>query len=219
MATIKSEFDDIQKARSQLAEALITKFGVRRYDNAKDNPTLKGLWTVNADGSAKQLKRLRDWALLVTGTNVRTDGSLTFKSDGKGDAAGTSFNGSENKSISYNSIGAAPALTGNQWAVTTPLNGISVAITNSGWIDACTINGYDTGTYALQITETDSVSSGVFSIFKGQSDNEADEIILHTANKASTSYHIFARTNAGKLQVACTATGNKTLTIKIKRLI
>lgn len=107
MATIKSEFDDIQKARSQLAEALITKFGVRRYDNAKDNPTLKGLWTVNADGSANQLKRLRDWALLVTGTNVRTDGSLTFKSDGKGDAAGTTFNGSENKSISYNSIGAA----------------------------------------------------------------------------------------------------------------
>lgn len=107
MATIKSEFDDIQKARSQLAEALITKFGVRRYDNAKDNPTLKGLWTVNADGSANQLKRLRDWALLVTGTNVHTDGSLTFKSDGKGDAAGTTFNGSENKSISYNSIGAA----------------------------------------------------------------------------------------------------------------
>lgn len=107
MTTIKSEFDDIQKARSQLAEALITKFGVRRYDNAKDNPTLKGLWTVNADGSANQLKRLRDWALLVTGTNIHTDGSLTFKNDGKGDAAGTTFNGSAARSISYNSIGAA----------------------------------------------------------------------------------------------------------------
>ena len=58
MATIKSELDYIQEARSQLAEALITKFGVRRYDNAKDNPTLKGLWTVKEDGSADKLKRL-----------------------------------------------------------------------------------------------------------------------------------------------------------------
>lgn len=107
MATIKSELDYIQEARSQLAEALITKFGVRRYDNAKDNPTLKGLWTVKADGSADKLKRLHDWALLVTGTNVHTDASLTFKNDGKGDAAGTTFNGSVARSISYNSIGAA----------------------------------------------------------------------------------------------------------------
>ena len=107
MATIKSELDYIQEARSQLAEALITKFGVRRYDNAKDNPTLKGLWTVKEDGSADKLKRLHDWALLVTGTNVHTDASLTFKNDGKGDAAGTTFNGSVAKSISYNSIGAA----------------------------------------------------------------------------------------------------------------
>ena len=107
MATIKSELDYIQEARSQLAEALITKFGVRRYDNAKDNPTLKGLWTVKEDGSVDKLKRLHDWALLVTGTNVHTDASLTFKSDGKGDAAGTTFNGSVARSISYNSIGAA----------------------------------------------------------------------------------------------------------------
>ena len=112
MATIKSELDYIQEARSQLAEALITKFGVRRYDNAKDNPTLKGLWTVKKDGSADKLKRLHDWALLVTGTNVHTDASLTFKSDGKGDAAGTTFNGSIARSISYNSIGAAPAVAG-----------------------------------------------------------------------------------------------------------
>ena len=107
MATIKSELDYIQEARSQLAEALITKFGVRRYDNAKDNPTLKGLWTVKEDGSADKLKRLHDWALLVTGTNVHTDASLTFKNDGNGDAAGTTFNGSVARSISYNSIGAA----------------------------------------------------------------------------------------------------------------
>ena len=64
-----------------------------------------------------------------------------------------------------------------------------------------------------------SISSGVFSILKSGTDTEIDEIWLHTVNKASTSYHIFARVSGTKLQVACTAAGAKTLTIKIKRLI
>ena len=110
MATIKNEFDYIQEARSQLAEALVNKFGVREQDilNADGSIKSTGLWTSNSDGSKNYLKRLHDWATLVTATNVHTDASLTFKDNGKGDEVGTTFNGSVAKSISYNSIGAAP---------------------------------------------------------------------------------------------------------------
>lgn len=110
MATIKNEFDYIQEARSQLAEALVNKFGVREQDilNADGSIKSTGLWASNSDGSKNYLKRLHDWAVLVTATNVHTDASLTFKDNGKGDEVGTTFNGSVAKSISYNSIGAAP---------------------------------------------------------------------------------------------------------------
>ena len=110
MATIKNEFDYIQEARSQLAEALVNKFGVREQDilNADGSIKSTGLWASNSDGSKNYLKRLHDWAVLITATNVHTDASLTFKDNGKGDEVGTTFNGSVAKSISYNSIGAAP---------------------------------------------------------------------------------------------------------------
>ena len=110
MATIKNEFDYIQEARSQLAEALVNKFGVREQDilNADGSIKSTGLWASNSDGSKNYLKRLHDWAVLVTDNNVHTDASLTFKDNGKGDEVGTTFNGSVAKSISYNSIGAAP---------------------------------------------------------------------------------------------------------------
>lgn len=110
MATIKNEFDYIQEARSQLAEALVNKFGVREQDilNADGSIKSTGLWASNSDGSKNYLKRLHDWVVLVTATNVHTDASLTFKDNGKGDEVGTTFNGSVAKSISYNSIGAAP---------------------------------------------------------------------------------------------------------------
>lgn len=110
MATIKNEFDYIQEARSQLAEALVNKFGVREQDilNADGSIKSTGLWASNSDGSKNYLKRLHDWVTLVTATNVHTDASLTFKDNGEGDEVGTTFNGSVAKSISYNSIGAAP---------------------------------------------------------------------------------------------------------------
>lgn len=110
MATIKNEFDYIQEARSQLAEALVNKFGVREQDilNADGSIKSTGLWASNLDGSKNYLKRLHDWVTLVTATNVHTDASLTFKDNGEGDEVGTTFNGSVAKSISYNSIGAAP---------------------------------------------------------------------------------------------------------------
>lgn len=116
MSTIESEFDYIQESRSKLSEALTKKFGVREQDIMNTDGTIKapGLWKVKSDGKdgyvKDYLKRLYDWAVVVTATNVHTDGSLTFKKDGTGDVANTVFNGSEDKSISYNSIGAAASV-------------------------------------------------------------------------------------------------------------
>ena len=134
MATIKNEFDYIQEARSQLAEALVNKFGVREQDilNADGSIKSTGLWASNSDGSKNYLKRLHDWAVLVTATNVHTDASLTFKNDGSGDAAGTTFNGSVARSISYNSIGAAPVRHTHTTKIETSTNASQIALAYGG---------------------------------------------------------------------------------------
>ena len=134
MATIKNEFDYIQEARSQLAEALVNKFGVREQDilNADGSIKSTGLWASNSDGSKNYLKRLHDWAVLVTATNVHTDASLTFKNDGSGDAADTTFNGSVARSISYNSIGAAPVRHTHTTKIETSTNTSQIALAYGG---------------------------------------------------------------------------------------
>lgn len=134
MATIKNEFDYIQEARSQLAEALINKFGVREQDILNVDGSIKssGLWTSNSDGSKNYLKRLHDWAVLVTATNVHTDASLTFKNDGSGDAADTTFDGSVARSISYNSIGAAPVGHTHTTKIETSTNTSQIALAYGG---------------------------------------------------------------------------------------
>ena len=134
MATIKNEFDYIQEARSQLAEALVNKFGVREQDilNADGSIKSTGLWASNSDGSKNYLKRLHDWAVLVTATNVHTDASLTFKNDGSGDAVDTTFNGSVARSISYNSIGAAPVRHTHTTKIETSTNASQIALAYGG---------------------------------------------------------------------------------------
>ena len=67
----------------------------------------------------------------VTGSAASTTGSLTFKTDGLG-ATGVSFNGSINRDISYNSIGA-PSQTGalasgTQWNIS--ILGNAATVTN-----------------------------------------------------------------------------------------
>lgn len=134
MATIKNEFDYIQEARSQLAEALVNKFGVREQDILNVDGSIKstGLWASNSDGSKNYLKRLHDWAVLVTATNVHTDASLTFKNDGSGDTAGTTFDGSVARSISYNSIGAAPVGHTHTTKIETSTNTSQIALAYGG---------------------------------------------------------------------------------------
>lgn len=103
MATVTGEFAYIQEARTQLAEALINKFGVQRKDilDTDGNIATLGLYDSN-----NVLKRLHDWTALVTST-ATLGAPLIFKNDGKGVAPGSQYTGAEEVTISYNTIGAA----------------------------------------------------------------------------------------------------------------
>lgn len=103
MATVTSEFAYIQEARTQLAEALISKFGVQRKDILDTNGKITTLGLYNSNNV---LKRLHDWTALVTST-VTFGAPLIFKSDGGGAAPDSQYNGAEQVTISYNTIGAA----------------------------------------------------------------------------------------------------------------
>lgn len=103
MATVTGEFAYIQEARTQLAEALINKFGVQRKDilDTDGNIATLGLYDSN-----NVLKRLHDWTALVTST-ATLGAPLIFKNDGKGVAPGSQYTGAEEVTISYNTVGAA----------------------------------------------------------------------------------------------------------------
>lgn len=99
---------------------------------------------------------------------------------------------------------------------TTLVNAQAKSLKNDDWIDVVAVNGYDTGTYVVQIQGTNILASGVFSIIKSSSDIQNDEIPMHNMG---TGNPLFARIKGANLQVACTSAGSQTLTIKIKRLI
>lgn len=87
--------------------------------------------------------------------STNTSNSLTFNNDGSGTASGSTFNGSSAVTVSYNTVGAAPAagssnittvgtITSGSWQSSTP---IGVAYGGTG-----TITGSISGTGALTFT-------------------------------------------------------------------
>lgn len=81
----------------------------------------------NTGGSLK-LYNGTSWQVITTGTIA----ALTFKSDGTGAAADSTFDGSSAKNISYNSIGAAPTASPTfTGTITTPLTTAGIVLTNA----------------------------------------------------------------------------------------
>jgi hypothetical protein len=82
-------------------------------------------------GTLKYATGPTTWKIITTGVIT----ALTFKNDGSGAAANSTFDGSTAVSISYNSIGAAsaasPTFTGT---VTTPLTTAGIVLTSSGGV-------------------------------------------------------------------------------------
>jgi hypothetical protein len=80
----------------------------------------------NTGGSLKVYNGT-SWQVITTGTIA----ALTFKSDGTGAAADSTFDGSSAKNISYNSIGAAPTASPTfTGTITTPLTTAGIVLTN-----------------------------------------------------------------------------------------
>lgn len=106
MATINSEIEIIKTAKDNLANTLVNTFGVQAQDevDGSGNVTSEGL--ANSSGT---LKRLSEWNPVIQNTNVHTSNELQFEDDGSGVEPGSSFDGSEEVVISYNSVGAAAA--------------------------------------------------------------------------------------------------------------
>jgi hypothetical protein len=121
MATIQSTIEEINKAREDLAEALITKFGVQAVDvvDSNGNITTKGLNTSSVASTesdtystpANTLRRLKDWEEIVNNAIVKTSRDLVIKLN-SGSTENTNYftyNGSEGKTVNItpSSIGAA----------------------------------------------------------------------------------------------------------------
>lgn len=65
--------------------------------------------TVTIDGSSNQTLTLNVGYATSAGSAAYVNNSITFNDSGNGDINGTTFNGNANKTISYNTIGAAKA--------------------------------------------------------------------------------------------------------------
>lgn len=87
--------------------------------------------------------------------------------------------------------------------------------TNTGY----TFESLDAGTYAIQLTSDNLVASGIMSVLKNVVDTMGDEIPLHVYGTAG--WRPYLRTRENKLQIASNDVSNteRTVTIKIARIL
>ena len=87
--------------------------------------------------------------------------------------------------------------------------------TNTGY----TFESLDAGTYAIQLTSDNLIASGIMSVLKNVVDTVGDEIPLHVYGTAG--WRPYLRTRENKLQIASNDVSNteRTVTIKIARIL
>lgn len=174
MASIKSEINYINEGKAQLAEALIQKFGIQ------------GLY--NSDGAT--LKRLHDWAVLVSGTSVdadTVDGMHASDFDGRymGLATPPDFQGT---AVDLNSVGTPGTLvfrsdTASRWPTgNRPTNsgGIRLFTMSLGYVGSST----DTVKHRGQLAFTTTGSS--FDIYLRYANNSGTWTSWDRLLKANT---------------------------------
>jgi len=98
------------------------------------------------------------------------------------------------------------------------------AITADTWVDTGLSNSTSglgtSGTYAVQVTYSNDIYSGVMSWYAGTG-GTAEEVILHYAgNRNPDDARIYLKTEGGKIYIAANgAVASQTYTIKIRKLI
>jgi len=129
------------------------------------------------------------WKIVTTGVIT----ALTFKNDGTGAAANSTFDGSTAVSISYNSIGAAPTVNATfTGTLTTPLNTAGLVVTNA------------TGVLSSTATIADSYLANITTVGKVQ--NSATT--ASSANGASTIVSRDGNGNFAANTITATLSGN-----------
>jgi hypothetical protein len=129
------------------------------------------------------------WKIVTTGVIT----ALTFKNDGTGAVANSTFDGSTAVSISYNSIGAAPTVNATfTGTLTTPLNTAGLVLTNA------------TGVLSSTATIADSYLANITTVGKVQ--NSATT--ASSANGASTIVSRDANGNFAANTITATLSGN-----------
>lgn len=98
-----------------------------------------------------------------SGSSTSVANSLTFSNAGTGDASGSTFNGSAAKTISYNSIGAAPAVSGGYL----PLSGGTLTGGLNGTIATLALNAATTSQITLNNTYSSSTQQTHIGTFVG----------------------------------------------------
>lgn len=96
----------------------------------------------------------------------------------------------------------------------------SYPLKNSSWTDTgYSISGLETGSYMIQVTSTNMVASGIFSVQKSLTDTMGDEIPLHVYGSAG--WRPYLRTNGTKLEISANNASevSRTVTIKIVQII
>lgn len=96
----------------------------------------------------------------------------------------------------------------------------SYSLKNSSWTDTgYSISGLETGSYMIQVTSTNMVASGIFSVQKSLTDTMGDEIPLHVYGSAG--WRPYLRTNGTKLEISANHASavSRTVTIKIVQII
>ena len=216
MATIQSTIEEINKAREDLAEALITKFGVQAVDvvDSNGNITTKGLNTSSVASTesdtystpANTLRRLKDWEEIVNNAIVKTSRDLVIKLN-SGSTENTNYftyNGSEGKTVNItpSSIGAAASGHTHNYL---PLSGGQ--LTGSlNFFTADAVIEWNTDSYRqrIKITDDSTANTSVFT-FQQSSDGGSSYKDLFTIYDNG---NVTASTFIGNL--TGTATGNLT---------
>lgn len=89
--------------------------------------------------------------LTATGGSGTTTNAVTFNNSGSGAASGTTFDGSVARTISYNTLGAAPAPTGsaNQLIANNGTGGFTNLTTGTGVVTALGVNTGSAGAFVV----------------------------------------------------------------------
>ena len=183
--------------------AYINSFGVYGYKSGRSNNNYDWSFVFNAETGALS----HSGTSITANKFIKSGSSSAYVLLGNGDHKALSeITSSSDKLTSIN------ILTDQTFS----------ELTSATWTDTDYVfDTTETATYAIQLTSTNLIASGIMSIYNNLEDSVGDEIPLHVYG--TSGWRPYLRTNAKKLQISCSdktaISGGRTVTIKIARIL